>query len=382
MIPFARMLEYGNTARVIGVKEIQSSEYANTLFILDYDGNLYSTGQNFNGVLGNGNTADSYGVIKQVLTDVKSFMYGYNSCICIKNDNTIWCSGQQSINVNNTPDNNSFGNITSLFTGIDISKIKQIGISRAGGWFLMDDNTLYFKGRNTWGFAGDGTPVSTYVQWSVVSTDVKEFCMNDLNGKFIKIDNTIWGTGNNGGASLSSSNVNTILLRSVQMYSTIPFSDIASLIFSNNRCMLIKKNGQYIASGFNSFGNFGDGVINAGGSVPSYVGQLSFTPKDNSGKVIRSLSNSTFIQSESGDYYSTGFRGINGLTNASSGAVVGTFTRTATLPNNLVATLVPGGDSVIFHTQYGFIYMCGTNILQLPVVIPTVGFGSGNIILP
>lgn len=79
-----------------GIKRIKSSCYSRdilTVFILTYNGNLYAWGDGSSGWFGSGSVAD-LATPTLILTDVADFDADGGSAYALKNDNTIWATGQ------------------------------------------------------------------------------------------------------------------------------------------------------------------------------------------------------------------------------------------------------------------------------------------------
>ena len=194
MIPFARMLEYGNVApeRIRITKMDAGTDH---IALLYSNGELYTRGNGGAGRLGTGNTISNYTSWSLVLTDVKDVWCGNSFTIALKKDNTFWLVGN----------NNPFGTTgnfltwterTSFFTdaGVLGSDIKQIELGSNSMYVLSRSNILYIAGRNLGGELGTGT-ASAVTQLTYKDSDVQlvSYC-NDF-AAYSKLDGTLYRSG-------------------------------------------------------------------------------------------------------------------------------------------------------------------------------------------
>ncbi|WPK19856.1 hypothetical protein [Salmonella phage SD-1_S14] len=92
MLPFGRIIRYGNI--VPGPKKIiKVGASTQGQFLLTDSHDLYYIGRNQGGESGNGNT-NTVSSWTLVSADVSNFFVGARTLVIIKNDNTIWTSGQ------------------------------------------------------------------------------------------------------------------------------------------------------------------------------------------------------------------------------------------------------------------------------------------------
>lgn len=149
MLPFVRMLEYGNQAAVpVGVKSVKVLQ--NNVFILLEDGRLYGRGHNYFYQLGNGsNTPTIVEEWVECLTDVKEFWTTANTqgMLVRKNDGTWWSTGTQSyrgVGMNYKV----WTDVSDAFTVVNDTYLKiVIGINVT--LVLTIDNKLYKMGYNS-----------------------------------------------------------------------------------------------------------------------------------------------------------------------------------------------------------------------------------------
>lgn len=201
MLPFVRMLEYGNTIPVLDVKKIEP--YHNTGFIaLDKNGKLYAKGSQQYGQFGTGNTTP---LTKPTLiaTDVSNFWAGIMTVIIQKNDGTFWVSGA----------NVSYYGLSVTSTNVFIECTTQLepGFSGAqeiymvgGGNLILSFKTsgeLYCLGWDNQGHSG--IAIGVYNTWtkntSSLINDIKKIQIGIQQVFALKNDGTLiaWGANSN-----------------------------------------------------------------------------------------------------------------------------------------------------------------------------------------
>ena len=150
MLPFGRMLEYGNKKEVLSIKKVQVG--GTSLAILTSTGKLYMRGTNNSGQFGIGVPGDA--TIRDwtlCLEDVDNFWTDTAMSIVRKTDGTLWCSGSlrfQNSNGSNTlwtPIPSAWLLNTGGKTGLDI---KDIRFTFYDSLVLFNDGTLYGSGFN------------------------------------------------------------------------------------------------------------------------------------------------------------------------------------------------------------------------------------------
>lgn len=233
MIPFVRILGYGNV--IERTKIISAPGNFNSTFVLLNNGDMYGSGSNSGFAFGTGNTVPIYGNIQLLKSDVKYCNMG-SASVYITNDNKIWwCGAMHTFNSAGT-NQTSWLEVTSQFGNIDIPNIKHI-IPGYTSFVLMNNGELYGRGLNRSGTIGLGN--SSYVNtWTLMGTGVKEI-YGEAGGDTliqIRMDGTIWGTGNNNSRQLGVASGNQML--PVQMFSTITF-DLNAFWFDGSSCVLI-----------------------------------------------------------------------------------------------------------------------------------------------
>lgn len=195
MLPFARMVQYGNTIIVKNIVDMQVSRSHS--LVLDSLGNLYGRGTNTNNVLNNTGLSTTANFVL-VDTGVQVMHCQYNM--------TIYVKGSVLYRIGASPSWDT-GGIVTVPTAISIpfsaSNIKKIQTVGSGSiMILLNDGTMYFKGLGTNGRFGNAS-TGTISTWTLSSmNNVKDmfhtFTPVEGSSAFsivLKNDGTVWGCG-------------------------------------------------------------------------------------------------------------------------------------------------------------------------------------------
>ena len=133
------------------IVKIEVGQYSS--YALDVDGTIWRWGYNANGRLGNGNaTNQTKGAVKvlneegEEFSNVKDIQAGHDICIAITNDNKVYGWGKNSVG--------EFGNGTTdqSYTPIELENItdwKKISVNYYNVGYLKNDGTLWTSGQHT-----------------------------------------------------------------------------------------------------------------------------------------------------------------------------------------------------------------------------------------
>ncbi|MED6536198.1 hypothetical protein VWI13_01730 [Escherichia coli O157] len=195
MLPFVRMLEYGNVAP--GPKNIiKVGASTQGQFLLTDSHDLYYIGRNQGGESGNGNTNTVSSWIL-VSADVSNFFVGDRALVIIKNDNTIWTSGQTYWFTSSTTTSYSTTLVdrTSWFTNaIPVSEIANIVCSNGVIFVLSSSSVLYGAGYN--GYRGAlGIGSSSIYTLTQCATNVRKVMTTGNDSIYISTDNRLYSSG-------------------------------------------------------------------------------------------------------------------------------------------------------------------------------------------
>ena len=172
--------------------------------ILKNDNTLWGCGYNYYGSLGLGDTTNR-NIFTQITTntnDIKSVYCGYYHTFILKNDGTLWGTG------NNYSGQLGLGDITDrkIFTQIttNTDNIKEVYCGGSYTIILKNDGTLWGCGANGSGQLGlgDTTNRTTFTQITTNTDNIKEVYCGGSYTIILKNDGTLWGCGANGGGQL------------------------------------------------------------------------------------------------------------------------------------------------------------------------------------
>ncbi|TGA09086.1 hypothetical protein E5F44_06660, partial [Clostridioides difficile] len=273
------------------------TEYANnykivlgdTSFILKNDNTLWGSGNNSNGQLGLGDTAGKRVFTRMNVENIKDVVCGKMHVVVLKNDGTVWNSG------NNSNGQLGLGDTTNrnVFTKVDIDNVKKV----ICGWnqtvILKNDNTVWSTGLNSNGQLGLGDTTNRNVFTKVDIDNVKEIICGNNQTFIQKEDGSIWSTGNNSYGELG---LGDIAQRNI--FTKVDIDNVKKIACGQAYTFIIKNDGTLYSCGFNYSGQLGLGDT---------IDRKVFTKVniDNVKEVI-CASNHTFILKEDGSIWSTG----------------------------------------------------------------------------
>ena len=224
--------------------------------VLMTDGTLWATGYNYAGGLGDGTTTDRSSW-EQVASGVASVACGYQHTMFIKTDGTLWATG---LNANGELGD---GTTTNRSTPEQVATgVASVATGGAHTMFIKTDGTLWAMGYNGWGQLGNGTTTdqSTPIQ---IASGVVSVSAGNLQTVFLKTDGTLWGTGNNSngelgdGTSVGDGSSSNFAVRTTPEQVA---SGVASVSEGAYRTMFVKTDGTLWATGWNGYGQLGDGT--------------------------------------------------------------------------------------------------------------------------
>jgi alpha-tubulin suppressor-like RCC1 family protein/Leucine-rich repeat (LRR) protein len=235
------------------------------------DGSLWSFGNNTNGQLGNGTTADK-NVPSKVGTsnDWKTMTAGWGHTIALKTDGTLWAWGN--------------GNLGQIGNGSNTVKPynpqQQIGTEKdwqdiaAGAHYtvaLKTDGTLWAWGYNEFGQLGDGTTVNKSSPIQIgIANDWQTIATNNNHTVALKKDGSLWAWGSNNYGQLGDA---TIIQKNAptQIGTATNWKTIAA---GYEHTTAIKTDGTLWVWGSNNNGQLGDGSTTYK-TVPTQMGILT-----------------------------------------------------------------------------------------------------------
>ena len=237
---------------------------------LKNDGTVWAWGYNFYGQLGNGasgnGTNNSVPVLVTGLTGVTAIAAGFDQCLAVKSDGTVWSWGH-----------NNYGQLgdgthTDRAVPVQVSGLTGV-LTVAGGKFhslaLKDDGTVWAWGWNSYGQLGDGTNTSSNapVQVSGLS-GIVGIAAGLYHSLALKAGGTVWAWGDNTYGQLGTGTT-TWSNMAVQAFFS-PGTVIRSIAGGGWHSLAIQDSGTLWAWGLNSFGQLGNGT-NDNSSVPVQI---------------------------------------------------------------------------------------------------------------
>lgn len=218
MIPFARMLKYGNVVSVSKIVDLQAND--THLMLLTSDGDMWAYGYTASGSMGIGTTVPQAEQrwYKSDISDVKLFSSNrLSSTIAVTNDNRVYVCGSISAAKFSTPNlptsNLSWLDVTDHIPAeILVKGIKQIYNHTNYVAILANDNTLYSVALS---IADTSTVIERTwrVNTSSTVTINKIMAYEQTASGFIfvgqGVDGFLYGIGTNSNRLISSSSTST-----------------------------------------------------------------------------------------------------------------------------------------------------------------------------
>lgn len=254
MLPFGRMLEYGNVKPNTKTIKKMKLEFA-TSYILTTDGELYGRGANSLGQLGTGDfVARTEWVL--IRNEVRNFWTSINYDIIFiqSTDNRLWYCGNNAnlLGIPWTVDTN-IPVLTEIpyFSGRAIKKVHCTPTSASGCTiFLAEDGFLYGTG-NRIGFSSTTGATQSFYS---IDNSVDDFALLNLGTIYIK-GATMYGCGLNQSKIISPSSGSNVALNS-----TIMRTNYDSQLTCVDYSLTYKaQNGRVYGIGQQSYGRFGIG---------------------------------------------------------------------------------------------------------------------------
>lgn len=260
MIPFARMMIYGN--KVKGT-QVRNMEMAMThLTILDSDGALTFYGTNNYGSMGLGSTSTTLGWFDGNITDVDSIWHNNtNVSVAIKKDGTVWMCGAWRGTMFGTPNLGTTPSVSWVeitdrltFNALDVA---QVIIAYSFCTFLLKNGDIYStdstlggtvvtnpNGYTGWRVSRYSTRLVKLATYSDVQSYGNVYTAIDVNGKAYGIGSDTWKQVTNGGSGTITS-----------WTPTLASYTVTDIIFGGNFNAFLTSDGRVFYSGIS-------GVIN------------------------------------------------------------------------------------------------------------------------
>ena len=226
--------------------------------ILKNDNTLWGCGYNYYGNLGLGDIADRK-IFTKVTTNadnIKQVYCGYSHTFILKNDGTLWGTGNNYSGQLGLGDGHDRYAFTQITTNID--NIKKVYCGGSYTIILKNDGTLWGCGANGSGQLGlgDTTNRTTFTQVTTNADNIKSVCCGSSHTLILKNDGTVWGCGHNGYGELGLGN-NTNKNTFTQITTNI--NDIKEIYCGGSHTFMLKNDSTLWGCGYNYNGQLGLG---------------------------------------------------------------------------------------------------------------------------
>jgi len=202
-----RVVGQGGSGYLSSVKAIACG-YTH-MVALKQDGTVWTWGSNQYGQLGNGSAAGYSLTPVQVtsLTDVKAIAAGWDHCVAVKNDGTVWAWGR---NNNGQLGNNSTTSRNVPVQVSGLSGISAVGAGACHSLAVKSDGTVWAWGANGSGQLGDGTTTERHTAVQMAMPTGAEAVAGGQEHTLIKGANRwIYACGANGSGQLGDGTYDT-----------------------------------------------------------------------------------------------------------------------------------------------------------------------------
>lgn len=241
------------------------------------DSTVKAWGQNGNGGLGNGSTANSFAQVSVTgLNHIVAIATESNHSLALKDDGTVWAWGYDQFGQLGDGSTVTSGCYCKT-TAVQVSGLTNVIAIATGSHHslaLKNDGTVWAWGGNSYaGQLGDGTNVdkTTPVQVSGL-TDITAITAGDFHSLAIKNDGTLWAWGSNSYGELGVTGGN----RNAPVQVTA-MSGVIGISAGQSHSLILKNDGTVWTWGFNYFGQLGNGTSGSFGanSTPGLVSGLT-----------------------------------------------------------------------------------------------------------
>lgn len=382
MLPFPRLLSYGNISKVTISKIAAGGQF---FLMLDSIGRLWGCGANtlYQFGISNDNT-NYYGTWKLIMNDVKNVWAGNQYSMIQKTDNTIWYTGTGGTSNTNVP---GYTQLTSTQMGsVPFSSIREIYCNNGIIHFVTTNEAIYALGVNSAGQAGNGGvgALSTLTLINGMNNSVSNPVQyirhtNSVSSSFVLMqDGSVYTFGANSYGEQSKGNQNASYTPT--LFSTFKYNAVCT---GSNGVVLINSTNNFIqVCGGQYYGQLGTNVTS--GSAPLLLTATTLsTTAIKTGTLVspqrgQASWNNAFMNSQ-GIWYT----GINpGILGAPANTTVGVFTMVdSPVPVDDVYMYGTAGQGSIVCTE-SEMYQCGYGTLIIGKGDENWYFGFTKVDLP
>ena len=244
------------TTNADNIKQVYCG-YSHT-FILKNDGTLWGTGNNYSGQLGLGDGHDRY-AFTQITTNtdnIKEVYCGGSYTIILKNDGTLWgcgANGSGQLGLGDTTNRTTFTQVTT-----NADNIKSVCCGSSHTLILKNDGTVWGCGHNGYGELGLGnnTNKNTFTQATTNADDIKSIYCGGSHTFMLKNDSTLWGCGYNYNGQLGLGDSDD---RYTFTEIATNANDIKSICCGSHHTLILKNDGSLWGTGRNNCSQLGLG---------------------------------------------------------------------------------------------------------------------------
>lgn len=178
------------------------------------DSTVWAWGSNSRGQLGDGTNTDTNVPVQMIIPPsggIKAIAGGGEYTVILKNDGTVWASGNNTLYgvIGIGVWGNEYWTPLQVHGQGNIGFLTDITAIAAGGYHclaLKNDGTVWAWGYNNFGQLGDGTTTAKNVPVQVSGlTGITAIVGGYYYSLALKNDGTVWAWGNNGGGQLGDS---------------------------------------------------------------------------------------------------------------------------------------------------------------------------------
>lgn len=227
--------------------------------ILKTDGTVWSCGSNYNGQLGLGDNTNKTSFTQVPnMTNVKKIECCVNSTFILKNDGTLWACGYNyygQLGLNNNYNQNTFTQVTTNVS----NDVKDISCGGYMSLLVKNNGTLWVTGQDSYGGFGWNNTGFQYSYFSQttnnINSDVEKVACGSFHSVILKTDGSVWGSGYNSYGQLGLGNTSNYKKFTQATFGI--YNDVVDIICGETHTMVIKKDGTVLACGQNHKGQVG-----------------------------------------------------------------------------------------------------------------------------
>lgn len=355
MIPFARMIQYGNAAPApVRLKYIRSNGTSH--FFLYDNGDLYGYGTNSHGNFGLGTS--NLSTLTLLNTNVGDVFAGPDGTFLLKNDNTIWFAGNKADYSTTQTDQTTWLDISTIIrNGVTGNIVKICGVN-SGSIMLTDSGNFYRLGIGATGSNGtgatDGSGGSTNVP-KLVSTGVKDIVGSSICSFYLTNSGNLYATGGNTGGNLglgTTTNVSSYTLSKTSVSSIC-------VVASNTVAIIKLSTGEIQSTGTVANGILGINTISTGGTNGVWTNinpMQDFNFNSNTYSTGNAISPNAALCMYNGNLYGSGWK--LALGQSAIGTING-YTLCTGAPANIIGFCTVNNGSIVWTAAE--IYYAGSS---------------------